>query len=552
MVVNISKQNTSRIAQSFYVDRDRGMYITSIDLFFQSKPLVSALQQPVYVTIRPMESGQPTASTYLSKAEKVYANIVTSTDGTAATNFRFDRPIYLDAFTFYAFTVESNSAGYNLYYSEVYEHVLNSTEKLVDKNPVTGSVFYSQNGVTWSEVQEQDLKFKIKKATWANHPKILSNDLLKVQLQNKAVPNRPLGDSPIRTDGTTTFYIRHPNHGFQEGDNVTIAGVTSGTNYVGGINIANINGTRAIKSGSGNANARDWQGYYVVAGTGAANTTLTSATGGGSGASITTNYVYTHFVPNIDVVNTNGTQVSAGIKTMTAQKNLFNSESGAYNRDAAYSQIKLNKTNRFRDTPRIVANTSMEAAHTTGNSLPNNKSLEIVAFLSTDRPADIMPMIDLERANVGLMHPAIDNPSLTVNSQDGLNRVNFPVPETSPAGGTALAKHITSIFTVEEPSVGVKVLLAANRPSVSNFDLYYRVGQIDENLREKNWTYISPDNSPPSDAVPGVFRDYEYTIGGTSGFAEEFESFQFKIVMRSSNALFYPTFRDFRAIVLID
>ena len=63
---------------------------------------------------------------------------------------------------------------------------------------------------------------------------------------------------------------------------------------------------------------------------------------------------------------------------------------------------------------------------------------------------------------------------------------------------------------------------------------------------------ISPDNSPPSDAVPGVFRDYEYTIGGTSGFAEEFESFQFKIVMRSSNALFYPTFRDFRAIVLID
>jgi hypothetical protein len=150
------------------------------------------------------------------------------------------------------------------------------------------------------------------------------------------------------------------------------------------------------------------------------------------------------------------------------------------------------------------------------------------------------------------MYPAIDNPSLTVNSTNGQNMVAYPVAETSPAGGTILAKHITSIFPVEEPAVGIKLIIGANRPNVANFDVYYRVGTRDENLREKSWVYIASDNSPPSDENPGIYRDYEYTIGGDTGLTQEFEQFQFKITMNTSNLLYYPTLRDLRAIVLLD
>lgn len=548
----ISTQNTSRVAQSFYVDRDRGIFVTSIDIYFSEKSDTTDL--PVYLTLRPMESGRPSPYTYLAKAEKNWSDINVDSTGQTPTNFKFSHPVYLDAFRFYAFAVETNTSLYKIHYSEIYQHILGSTEKLVDKNPVTGSVFYSQNGVTWSEVQEQDLKFRVKKATWVNHPSITANELINIKLQNKAVPNRILASNPIKTDGTTTFYVKHPNHGFLEGDTVNISGVVGlgGTNYIGGIHKDNINGVRTIKSGSGNVAARDWKGYYIVAGTGAANTTLTGETGGGDGVEVEQNYIYTHFVPNLDTANVNGTQVFAGVKGFSAQKNIFNSESGAYDRDATYAQVKLNKTNRWRDVPRVIGNSSVEAAHTTGASINDNKSFEIGLYLSTDDARDVMPFIDMQRANVALMYPAIDNPSLTVNSTNGQNMVAYPVAETSPSGGTILAKHITSIFPVEEPAVGIKLLIGANRPNVASFDVYYRVGTSDENIREKSWVYIAPDNSPPSDENPGIYRDYEYTIGGDNGLTQEFEQFQFKITMNTSNMLYYPTLRDLRAIVLLD
>ena len=177
------------------------------------------------------------------------------------------------------------------------------------------------------------------------------NDLINIKLQNKAVPDRVLASNPIKTDGTTTFYVKHPNHGFQEGDTVDVTGVVGlgGTNYIGGIHINNINGTRTIKSGSGNVAGRDWKGYFLVAGTGSSNTTLAGEIGGGDAVGVEQNYVYTHFVPNLDTANVNGTQVFAGVKGFSAGKNIFNSEAGAYDRDATYAQVKLNKTNRWRD-----------------------------------------------------------------------------------------------------------------------------------------------------------------------------------------------------------
>ncbi len=57
----------------------------------------------------------------------------------------------------------------------------------------------------------------------------------------------------------------------------------------------------------------------------------------------------------------------------------------------------------------------MAHAHTTGPSINDNKSFEIGLFLSTEDARDVMPFIDMQRANVAVMYPAIDNPSFTVN-----------------------------------------------------------------------------------------------------------------------------------------
>lgn len=547
-VTPVNKQNVSKIAQSFYVNRDSGIFVTKIGLFFKSVPASGG--QPVYVALRTMEQGLPNGDVFIAKAEKTFSEIDgnESADATSEVIFEFPYPIYLSPFTYYAFSVETNSAEYELYYSEIYEHILNSTERLVDKNPVSGSIFYSQNGVTWSEDQNQDLKFKIYKANWSGNYD--NNQAISIKLHNKDLPLAPLRDNPIVTDGTTDFFVTHVNHGFQEGDKVTISGVTGGDdNYVGGIHVGNINGLRTIKSGSGNTAARDWTGYIVSAGTGETNTTLSSEIGGGTNVKAEKNLLYTSFVPTVDVLKTPQTGVTFGVKQFTAQKNVFNSESGAYSRPTGYSQVKIKSTNSQREQPALIANKTMEAEHP-GTEMANNKSFEIVCNIGSSDVENVMPFIDMERANVATMFAAIDNPSLTINSADGKNKLINPIAETLPEGGTTLAKHITKIFSLETTSIGLKVFIAANQPKGSGHNLYYRVGSVDENLQNKNWVLIESENSPAANEIRGRYVDWEYLIGGQDGLSTEFQQFQFKITMFAENAVKYPILREFRAIAL--
>mgnify|MGYP001173105745 CR=1 FL=1 len=552
-VTPLNKQNTSRIAQSFYVDRENGMYVTDIDLFFAAKPPSSG--EPVYVTIRNLESGVPSSITFLAKAERKYGTINTSVDGTTATKFTFAHPVYLNGFTSYAFTVETNSSEYQVYYSEIYDYVLNSTEKLVDKNPVTGSLFLSQSGVTWNAVQERDLKFRIYKANWSAYTN--AEVLVPIKLQNKAIPMKMLWVDPIQTDGTTTFFVQCANHGFQEGDKVKLTGVvgTGGGNYVGGIHIDNINfataGALQIKSGSaipiGAAGSRDWTGFKVTAASVQANIALTWVKGGGSAIKTEQNYLYTDMVPTIDALSPQNTQVSYGVKATAAGKNPWNNSSGTYVRDDAYTQIWVNKTSKFNDRPRLIGNNTSEAENPSVE-IANNKTFEIVAHVSSKDPANVMPIVDLQRANVAVMAPVIDNQSTSTNT-DGFNiPINYQA-ETNPTGGSAAAKHITTIFPLEASAVGLKVMIGAHRPSVATIELYYRTGLDGEVLGEKNWILQATENNPPSDEDTSLFREYEYLIGGTAGI-DPFEQFQFKIVMKSQNMLKPPLIKDFRAIAL--
>ena len=54
----------------------------------------------------------------------------------------------------------------------------------------------------------------------------------------------------------------------------------------------------------------------------------------------------------------------------------------------------------------------------------------------------------------------------------------------------------------------------------------------------------------PSDENPGVFRDYEFIVGGPGGLSVPFNRFILKIVMKSSNNAKVPQFKDLRVIAL--
>ncbi len=154
------------IAQSFYVKPLSGYFVTSLDLFFYSKDS----ELPVTVQLRPMEYGVPTDSVYLySEVVLRSADISTSNNGTLATRVTFESPVFLKGDTFHCVCILSNSDQYLVHISRLTEMDLASSSTsgvFVTKQPLSGSLFKSQNGSTWTPVQSDDLKFTLYRANF--------------------------------------------------------------------------------------------------------------------------------------------------------------------------------------------------------------------------------------------------------------------------------------------------------------------------------------------------------------------------------------------------
>ena len=203
------------------------------------------------------------------------------------------------------------------------------------------------------------------------------------------------------------------------------------------------------------------------------------------------------------------------------------------------------KENNFFSSPRVVANDAIE----TLNLAVGEKSTTIKVDM-TSTNTYVSPVLDMQRASLWLTHNRIDNQDSNGSSLSNINTPINLVAETDKTGGTHLSKHITRPVTLAASAVGLKIILAANRPSVADFDVYYKVISDDASFDETNWVEIKKERILPSDENPGIFRDYEYIIGGPGGLSVPFNRFILKFVMRSSNNAKVPQFKDLRVIAL--
>lgn len=155
------------LAQSFFTyGVDGGCFITSIDLFVQSKDE----QLPLIVEVREMINGYPGPSLANPQARislpPEFINI--SNDATAVTNFKFKNPFYLEEDKDYCFVVLANCQTYNIFTCTMGERSF-ETGKTVFEQPLLGSMFKSQNNMTWTAEQYEDIKFNIYKAQFATN-----------------------------------------------------------------------------------------------------------------------------------------------------------------------------------------------------------------------------------------------------------------------------------------------------------------------------------------------------------------------------------------------
>ena len=245
--------NKQPIAQSFFVDEINGVYCTQIDLYFQAKP-TDGTALPVQVQLRPMTNGYPSASQIIpgSIVTKAAASVNVDTIGPdlTPTEFRFDEPIYLKGKEDYAIVVIADSLEYLIYIAEMDEFTFGATSKRINKQPVLGSLFYSQNGSTFTASQNQDLSFRLHQAKFNNRRGTAI-------FRNASLAKKKLFSNPIvTTSGDATVRVKHRSSGFQVGDKLNLSGIP--VSGVGGISKANLEGTR-------NVTAVDFTGYTFEA-----------------------------------------------------------------------------------------------------------------------------------------------------------------------------------------------------------------------------------------------------------------------------------------------
>jgi len=510
--------NKQPIAQSFFIDEPNGIYVTKVDLFFATKDA----SLPVQIQLRPIVNGLPSDTEIIPGSQVVVSASSINVDlvgpALTSTSFTFQEPIFLKGLEDYALVVTADSKDYQIYIAEINEFTYGSTERRVNKQPTSGSLFYSQNGVTFTAAQNQDLSFVLHKAKFKHTSAIIS-------LKNAPLPLSLLTPNPITTAvSDATIRIFHLNHGLQIGDTVVISGAVA----VGGLSAANINGSRTIT-------ARDYTGYTVEA---AANANK-AVKGGGSVIKATKNILYSVIYPSAATIEPKGTTITASMKSTSARS--FAGTETAFQKTSAFNGIKLNQNNTAT-IMKLVANATSETSEL-GSGV---KSLDMNINISTI-DNNVAPMLDLQRTSATLISNVIDKQASSTTT--GFNVPLVHAAEAGPNGSHA-ARHITRVINLESDAVGLRILLEANIPNAADFQLYYRTATSDELLSDKSYALITAENTNPKDSNPLIFREYRYLVGGLGGDLPAFTKYQLKIVMQSVNQAVVPVFQSLRAIAL--
>ena len=504
------------VAQSFFVDENNGVYVTKIQLFFSSKDSIL----PVHLELRPMINGVPSSDEIIPGSQVTVnsSDVATSADASSATDFIFVEPIFLNGKTDYAIIVNSDISTYKIWVAEIDEFVVGGTEKKINRQPASGSLFLSSNNVTFAPSQNLDLCFKLFTASFTKSAAVL-------KLTNPDLGRRTLIVDPLTcTSGSDTIRVSYINSGLQAGQTILIQGATT----MGGISVANLNGAKNIIK-------VDWTGFTYQAGGSASS----DAIGGGSDVTVSRNIPYSVIFPNLAYIQPKTTLIDGAIKTTTAKS--YAGTETPFIKSGDFSAIRFNQNN-FLIGRRLVANDSAEHS----SALSGAKSFEMQINMLT-RDSAVSPMIDLQRTSVTF----IDN---LIDKQDSSATVGFNVPiafanETT-KNGSAAAKHLTKVIQLETDAVGLKIILAANKPAEADFQVFFRTATSDEDINDKGFSLVSPENVPPSDDNLQIFREYRYLAGGLGGDITAFNKFQIKIVFRSVNQAKVPMIRELRVIAL--
>lgn len=548
------------IAQTFFTPKpdsnktSYGVFLSSVDLFFGSKPSTAtgALQLPVSVKIAQVRNGFPTKN-YIATSTVKCKDVKISTspskdDADTITKFTFKDPVYLLPDTEYALIVYSDSPEYDVYIAELGGSVLGADPpQRISEQPYSGSFFRSQNATTWTPYQNEDLMFVIHKAVFESTgsatfalqdaPEATQNvDRL---LLNTNKLTFPVGSVDFKVKGiykSNTAYDTYnyitPHQQFEYGK------LTSGRSDPA----ASALNTRKIIQGNANS-------LFVLAEFASSDPDVSAVF----------NKQTLSIIAGEHDVNNGG--ISNNIISITNRGAGYNAFVSTGNAVFGSSNNTLNNAAQlFRE--QYLANNYNIGFYNVTISGGEGTGADGFAVANTDA-SNTVNYIVINSGGKGY----VETPTVTIangNATTGMITAAAKAQgETGKRGGNINARYITREITLEEgfESGDIRVFMDCIRPTGTDVQVYYKVlGSEDpERFADKSWVRMHKTvdkNSKDSNQVieltfrPDLLENtlkytengVQYPIGG------KFKSFAIKVCLLAADSTVVPVVTNMRII----
>lgn len=158
------------LAQSFVFDNDT--VLTKAGLYFAAKDA----NRPVLVQVRGMTNGYPNTTVY-AEVTIDSADVNTSENSSAVTYAIFNQPVYCKANEYYCIVVLSDSNVYEMFYGELAKTDILTNQYISVQPYISGVMFSSSNGSTWTAHQTCDMKLQLYKAQYTGNGSIVFDEI---------------------------------------------------------------------------------------------------------------------------------------------------------------------------------------------------------------------------------------------------------------------------------------------------------------------------------------------------------------------------------------
>ena len=538
---------------------ETGFFLTSVDIYYFAKDSV----YPTWIEIRNVINGVP-GPKILPFGRKLLQSdeVLLSNDGSVATTFTFDSPVYVKGGTEYCVVVRTDVPDYKVWISDLGTTDANGNE--ITDQPHVGVLFKSANNSSWSASQTQDLKFTVRRASFDTSAAGL------VTLQNQSLPAKTLTNNPLEmTDSNTALKINHKTHGmYSTSNNVIIDGVKSGASTT--LNGALSATATSITLTSG-TNFDDTSGKYsrdasnvyyikiddeIISYTTISGTGITSATRGANSTTATTHangatveLYQIHKVPLFDinkthtaianisadsytitlattpVVDGSGSTSTFGGSVCTATENAqydvattimgslvpsrtsitggFITTSGTSISGSEQSFAKSTTTRAlpFNDNYYFPSTNLIASSINETNEMGGVKSLSVPITLSSDIET-VSPVIDTQRMSVIAVANVVDK----IDSSADVYPTTIYKPMTEPEGDNHSAIYMTKKVNLETPATSLRVLLDISRESASDVKVMFKTLRVDDafSFDEIDYRFFNDDGTLAGSGGPDV------------------------------------------------